>query len=168
MTVLAKTRIVRNKTEFNFIATVDRYTQYLIYPSQVYQVLNVNWSACMKGILPTLQSHRWKNGTHREHQLGSAHLSLLPLTMGPTVVPLATVWATWLLMGCPKWWFLPPPTPTLSHPTPLHLPSHPPSLLSILTTERDSKKYHHIQSSEVEKVNYNNKLTVYYLKTRHS
>ena len=32
-----------------------------IYPSPVYQVLNVNWSAFVKGILPTLQSHGWNN-----------------------------------------------------------------------------------------------------------
>ena len=33
MTVLAKTRIVHTKTEFKFVATVDRYTQYLaIHP----------------------------------------------------------------------------------------------------------------------------------------
>ena len=55
VTVLAKTNHVHTKTEFNFIAAVYRHTQYLSIP--VYQVLNVNWSAFLKGILPTLQSH---------------------------------------------------------------------------------------------------------------
>ena len=55
VTVLAKTHIVHTKTEINFIATVDRHTQYLSIP--MYQVLNVNWSAFVKGTLLTLQSH---------------------------------------------------------------------------------------------------------------
>ena len=33
VTVLAKTRLVRTKTEFNFIAAVYRHTQYLSIPS---------------------------------------------------------------------------------------------------------------------------------------
>ena len=33
MTVLAKTHLVRTKTEFNFIAAVYRHTQYLSIPS---------------------------------------------------------------------------------------------------------------------------------------
>ena len=41
-----------------------------------------------------------------------------------------------------------------SHPTPPHRPSHPLPLLSILTAERDSKKYLEIQPSETEKVSY--------------
>ena len=126
MSVLAKTHIVCTKTEFNFITTVDRHTQYL-YPSPVYQVLNVNWSAFVKGILPTLQSHGWNNGTHGGCQLDSGDLYLLPLAVWPTGVLLATVWASWLLMGCPKRWFLPPPSPprpTPPCPTPAH-PTHP-------------------------------------------
>ena len=39
------------------------------------------------------------------------------------------VWKPWLLMGCPKWEFLPPYTP-----------SHPPHLLAIPTAEKDGKK----------------------------
>ena len=71
-----------------------------------------------------------------------------PTGLWPTGVILATVWALWLLMGCPKGWFFPPPTPphppTLPlpippHPTPPHRPSHLPPLLSILTAERDGK-----------------------------
>ena len=50
-----------------------------------------------------------------------------------------------------------PPYPVPPQPTPPHLPSHPPSLLSILTAERDGKKYLEIQPSETEKVSYNRK-----------
>ena len=35
-----------------------------IYTSPVYDVLNAGGSAFLKGILPTLQSHGWYNGTH--------------------------------------------------------------------------------------------------------
>ena len=46
---------------------------------------------------------------------------------------------------------LPIPThPSPSQPTPLLRPSHPLPLLSILTAERDSKKYLEIQPSETE------------------
>ena len=127
MTVLAKTCIVCTKTEINFIAPVDRHTLN-IYPSPVYQVLNVSWSAFVKGILPTLQSHSWNNGTHGRHQLDSGDLYLLPLAVWPTGVLLATVWVSWLLMECPKGWFLPPPTPPTpspSHPTPPQSTAHP-------------------------------------------
>ena len=44
-----------------------------------------------------------------------------------------------------------------THPSPPHLPSHPPPLLSILTAERDGKKYPEIRPSETEKVSYNRK-----------
>ena len=99
-----------------------------IYPSPVYQVLkfNANWSIFLKGILLTLQSHDWINinGTKGGCQLGSGDLGLFLLTLWPTIVSLATVWASWLLMGCPKWGFLlPPAPPTLRHP--LHPAVHP-------------------------------------------
>ena len=154
MTGFAKSHIVRTKTEFNFIATVYTDT-HNIYPSPVYEVLNVNWFAFLKGILLTLQSHSRNNGTHGGHKLGSGELDLLPLTMWRTGVSLATVWVLWLLMGCSKQGFLSPPTPPC--PTSQHPATHPihPSLLAILTAERDSKKYHEIQSSEIEKVGYN-------------
>ena len=127
-TVLAKTRIVRTKTEFNLLA---QFTDTLnIYPFPVYQVLNVNRSTFLKGIFPTLLSHGLNNGTHGGHQLGSGDQYLLPLAMWLTGVLLATVWASWLLMGCPKREFFPPPTPLPIQPTPL---------LSVLTTERDGK-----------------------------
>ena len=123
-----------------------------MYPSPVYQVLNVNWSAFVKDILPTLQTHGWNNGTHVGHQLGSGDLGLLPLTMWHTIVSLSTVWVPWLLIRCPKQSLLPPSTPpTPPRPT----PSHPPPLLSILTAERDGKKYLKIQPLEMEKVSYN-------------
>ena len=44
---------------FNFITPAYKYTQWLpipsvsSVPSPVYPVLNVNWSAFLKGILPT-------------------------------------------------------------------------------------------------------------------
>ena len=72
-----------------------------IYPSPLYQVSNANWSAFLKGILPTLQSHGWNNGTHGGRQLDSEDLYLLPLAEWPAGVLLATVWASWLLMECP-------------------------------------------------------------------
>ena len=155
MTVSAKTRLVCTKTEFNFITTV--YADTLnIYPSPVYQVLNVNWSTFLRGILLTLQTHGWNNGTNGGHQLGSGDLDLLPLAMWPTDVPLATVWASWLLMECPYGWFLPPPS--LSHTTLPCLPSHPPPLLSIVTAEKGWQKYLENQPSEIEKVSYNKNL----------
>ena len=83
-----------------------------IYPSPVYQVLNVNWSTFLKGILPTLQSNSWNNGTHGGCQLGSGDLDLLPLFMWPIGVSLTTLWVLWLLMGVPNESFC-------------HLPSHP-------------------------------------------
>ena len=108
----------------------------------MYQVLNVNWSTFLKGILPTLQSHGWNNGTHGGCQLGSRDLGLLPLTtyvagllpltMWPTGASLATVWVSWLLMKCPKQGFC----HLLPHHTP---PPIPPPLLSILMAERDDK-----------------------------
>ena len=132
-----------------------------IYPSPLYQVSNANWSTFLKGILPTLQSHIWNNGTHGGCQLDSRDLYLLPLAVWPTGVLLATVWASWMLMECPLVFAtsLPPhpPLPSPSHPTPPCLPSHPPPLLSILTAERDGKKYPEIQPSETEKVSYNRK-----------
>ena len=120
-----KTHIVCTKTEFNLIATVDRHT---IYPSQVYKVVNINWSTFLKGILPTLQSHGWNNGTHGGCQLGSGDLGLLPLTTWPTGVSLASVWASRLLIWCPKQWFLPPPTS-------LHPPHPTPPTPSIISTD---------------------------------
>ena len=132
------------------------------YPSPVYQVLNVNWSAFLNDILLTLQSHSWNNGTHGVRQLDSGDLYLLSLAVWPTVALLATVWASWLLIKCHWGWFMPPLSPpTPPRPTPPRLASHPtpppipPPLLSILMAERDGKNYLEIQPSETEKVSYN-------------
>ena len=57
----------------------------------MYQVLNVKWSGFLKGILPTLQSHGWSNGTHGVRQLGSGDLGLLPMTMWLTGVLFSSV-----------------------------------------------------------------------------
>ena len=89
-----------------------------------YNLYIYNWSAFLKSILPTFQSNRWYNGTHGGCQLGSGDLGLLPLTKWPTGVSLATVWASWLLMGCPKQEFLPPPTPLIPPRATAH-PTHP-------------------------------------------
>ena len=59
------------------------------------------------------------------------------------------------------------PSPT--HPTLPHRPSHPPPLLSILTAERDGKKYLEIQPSEIEKVSYNkNQWITKYITAQHA
>ena len=117
----------------------------------MYRVLNVNWSTFLKGILLTLQGHGWNNGTCGGHQLGSGDLYLLPLTMWRTGVSLATVWASWLLMGVPNDGFCHlQPHPTL----PCCLSHAPTPLLSILMAERDGKKYLEIQPLEIE-VSYN-------------
>ena len=52
---------------------------------------------------PRSQLEQWHHGGH---QLGGGNLGLLPLTLRPTSVSMATVWASWLLMGCLKWDFL--------------------------------------------------------------
>ena len=72
VTVLAKTCLVRTKTEFNFITTVYRHTQYTA------------------GTMAPMEApiEQWD-------------LDLLPLTIWPTDVSLATVWVSWLLMECP-------------------------------------------------------------------
>ena len=121
MTVLAKTHTVRTKTEFNFIGTVYRLTDTLnIYP------LNVNWSAFLKGILQPSKvlagTMVFMEGTN--WAVGTCH----QLAMWPTGVSLATVWASWLLMG--KGFCHLPPTP--SHLTPPH--HTPPTPLPIPPT----------------------------------
>ena len=124
VTVLAKTRIFVPKLKSILLPQLTDTLN--IYPSPVHKMLNDNWSAFVKGILLTLQSHSWNSDTHGGHQLGSEDLGLLPLTMGPTIVSLANVWTSWLLMGCPKWSFLPPltpPRPTSPHPAIHH--AHP-------------------------------------------
>ena len=53
-----------------------------IYPSPVYQLLNVNWSAFMEDILLTLKNHDRKNGANGGHYLGCRDLKLLPMLAG--------------------------------------------------------------------------------------
>ena len=144
MTVSAKTCTVAPK--LNSILLSQFTDTLIIYPSPVYQVLNVNKSAFLKIILPTLQSHGWNTGTNVGCQLGSGDLDLCPLTLWPTDVSLATMWASWLLMGCPKQGFLPPPTPP-------PIPSTP----SIINTDgrEGQQKYHEIHPSEIEKLSFN-------------
>ena len=81
-----------------------------IYPSPVYQVLNINWPAFLKKILPTLQSYNWSNGTNERHRLGSKNLGLLSLTLWLTSVVLhghcVDIMAA---LGMFKQEFLPPP-----------------------------------------------------------
>ena len=115
-----------------------------IYPSPVYQVLNVNWSAFLKGIFPTLQSHGWNNGTHGGHHLDSGDLYLLPLAVWLTGVLLATVWESW---GIPRGGFC-----HLS-PWPAAHPTHP-SIINI-DGRKGRQKYLEIQPSQTEKFSYN-------------
>ena len=121
----AKSCIVCIKTEFNFIAAAYRHTQYLSIPSV--SSVKFNWYAFLKGIFATLQSHSWYNGTHRGHQFGSGDIGLLHwLCSRLHDVLLATVWASWLLIRCPKQKILPPPIPPIPpHSTPPHTAAHP-------------------------------------------
>ena len=150
-----------------------------VWRVNVKYVLNVNWSDIVKGILPTLQSHDWNNGTHGGQQLDSGDLYLLLLAVWPSSVLLATVWESWMLMECPKEWFLHPPSPhthppthpSPSHPTQPHRPSHPtpppiPPTPSIINNDsrKGRKKYLEIWPSEIEKVSYNKnqQITMYF------
>ena len=56
----------------------------------MYQVVNVNWSAFLEGILPTLQSRNRNNGTNGGCQLGGGDLGLSPLPLWPPGVAWAT------------------------------------------------------------------------------
>ena len=113
--------IVCTKIEFNFITTIHRHTKYLSIPP----ISNVNQSAFLEGIFPTLQNHNWNNGTNEGYQFGGLDLRLLPLPLWPTNVTWATVWALWLLQGYPNQGLccllphptLPPipPTPSVSY-----------------------------------------------------
>ena len=123
----------------------------------MYQVLIVNWSAFLKGILPTIQCPGWNNRTHGGPigQWGPifantgyvAHWCVIDHCVGIMAahgVSLGVVFATFYPT------YPTPPHPTPPHPTP-H-PSHPLPLLSILTAERDGKKYLEIEPSEIERL----------------
>ena len=149
MTIQAKTCIVCTKTEFNFIAT-DTLN---IYPSPVYHVLNVNWSAFSEGHFANPPKSWLKQWNQWRASIGQWDLGLLPLTLWPTGVSLATVWASWLLMECPKRGFVTshPTHSTLSYPT-TH-PTHP-LYQQCWHSRKRWQKYHEIQSSAIEKVSY--------------
>ena len=140
---LNKNHMVCIKIEFNFL---PQFTDILnIYPSPVYQVLHVNWSAFLKYILPTLQKqwHQWRAPIE---QWGPGFFL--------TDSVAHTVWASCLLMGCPKRGFLPPPAPPFT-PHLSHCPSHPPLSISNTDIRKGWQKYHEIKPSEIEKVSYN-------------
>ena len=114
VTVWAKTHIVCTKTEFNYIAIIYRHTQYLSIPSV--SVLNVNWSAFLKGILLTfkvtteasLEGANWVVETY-----------ICSEWLWPTGIAWATVRAPWLLIFATS-------HPISPHPTLPHHQSHPP------------------------------------------
>ena len=106
-----------------------------IYPSPVYQVLNVNWSAFLKGILPTVQSHGWNNGTHGGCQLDNETCICSQWLCGPLVC----YWPLCGRNGCS--WSVPrggfchlPPHPPLPIPPHPILPTIPPTP-SIINTD---------------------------------
>ena len=78
----------------------------------MYQVLNVNWSAFLKGILLTLQGPKCNNGTNVGGPLGSGDLHRFDLSdsvvhwcvIGHCVGIVAA-------QGVSQMGFLPPPTP---------------------------------------------------------
>ena len=136
MTVLAKTRIVHTRTEFNFIAAVDRHTQYL-------SISSVSSVKCQQVCFyeghfvnpPNSWLEQWHPWRVPFGQWGPG-LACSADYMWPTIVSLATVWVPWLLMGCPKQWFLPPHLP---HPIPLH-PTLPPILPTPFIINTDGRK----------------------------
>ena len=152
---LSKTILVRTKTEFNLF---PQFTNTLnVYPSPMNQVLNVKWSTFLKGILQPskvmagtmapMEGTNWAVGTWIcSHWLCGPLVCHWPLCgrHGCSWVSQRVVFAVSHHTHS-----------SLSHPTPLHHPSHSPPLLSILMAERDGKKYHEIQPSEIEEVSYN-------------
>ena len=122
MTVLTKPALFAPK--LNSIL-LPQFTDTLnIYPSPVYQVLNVNWSAFFKSILPTLQSwlEQWDPWRAPIGQWGPvfaltgcvAHWCVIGHCVGIVaahVVSLGVVFAT--------------SHPTPPHPIPSRHPSHP-------------------------------------------
>ena len=117
MTVWAKTCIVCTKTEFNFIVTVYRHTQYLFNPSRpsVYQMLNVNWSVSWRAFC---QPSKIMTGTMASME-DANWVGLFPLPLWPTNVAWAIVWVSWLLWHILTGFF------ATSHPTPPPISFHP-------------------------------------------
>ena len=97
-----------------------------IYLSPLYQVSNANWSAFLKGILPTLQSYGWNNGTH-----GGANWTVRTCICTHWLCgPLECYWPLCGHHGCS--WSVPrggfchlpphPPLPVPPHPAPPPIP----------------------------------------------
>ena len=156
VTVLAKPALFTPK--LNSIL-LPQFTDTLnIYPFPVYQVLNVNWSAFLKDISPTIQSHCQNNGIHMEGTnwaVGTGFALTDYVAHWHVIGHCVDVMAA---HGCSKRQFLLPPTPPR--------PTHP--LLAILMAEGDSKKYHDIQHLEIEKVSYNKNQVLYCSTHRHN
>ena len=127
----------QNWIEFNqFTDTLN------IHSSPVYQVLNVNWSTFLKGILPTLQVTAGTMAPMEGTNWTVETCICFHWLCGPPV-------CHWPLCGRHgRSWGI----PIASSDGFCHLPPHPPPLLSILMEERDGKKYHEIQPSEIEEV----------------
>ena len=68
-------------------------------------MLNVNWSAFLKGIFLTLQGHDYNNGTNGGRQLSGGAIKLLSLLAG-CLWPISVAWAIVCLpigiMSAPK------------------------------------------------------------------
>ena len=122
-----------------------------IYPSPLYQVLNVNWSAFLKGILSALQSesrleqwHPWRVpigqwGPGRSPTYYVAHYCVI----GHCVGTMAAYGVSQMVVFSTSY----PIPPHSTHPT------HP----SIINTDsrKGRQKYLEIQPLEIEKVSYN-------------
>ena len=150
MTVWAKTCLVRTKTELNSILLLQFTDTLNIYSSPVYQVLNVNWSTFLKGILSTLQVMARTMAPMEGTNWAVETCICFHWLCGPPMCHWPLCGRHGCSWGVPSGGFchLPPlpvpPHPALphrpSHPAPAHCPSHPPPLLSILMEERDGKK----------------------------
>ena len=130
-----------------------------IYPSPIYQVSNVNWSAFLKGILPIFQRysqleqwHSWRAaiGQWRPRFAPNDYVAH-QCVIGHCVGLIAAHGVSQMRVFVTSH----PTHPIPSHPTPLLRPSHSPLILAIPMAERDGIKYHEIQPSEIEKVSYN-------------
>ena len=153
MTVLAKTDLVRTKTEFNFIAANYRHTQYLSIPSvSSVKCYLVYFSEGHSADPPKSRLEQW-------------HTWRVPIGQwGPGFAPTGYV-AHWCVIGhcvgimaahgVSQGVVFATSHPSPFHPTPPYCPAHPPPLLSMLTAERDSKKYHEIQPLEIKEVSCN-------------
>ena len=95
------------------------------YPSPVYEMWNVNWSAFLEGILPTLQKSQLEQWHQWKAPIRWWNIRLLLLLLWLTDVEWAIVHTSWLLRYYPNWRFFATSHPTPRHATPHH-PTHPP------------------------------------------